>query len=515
MTTEYEKTHQYLLKVLEQTRQKLLDTTRRNRLLNYRESARDISIIDEMANLVFDDLVLSGKSFYFDYLLEEENEEDNLFDNGPDRVLPRTRDGGNTPEARYRDNHLQTPFSEKVLERRLRRLYQEHRTMIEETGANSLFIAMGFLEWFDNENETKSVRSPLVLVPVRLVREGTAGQARYSLAFDDSALDTNYSLVEKLKKDFEITLPQIDEEEKPESYWERVNDAITRPHPYGWNVVREMAMGLFRFNKQVMWHDLDPGRWPGHAPLVDKKVVKNILLGPQEGEQEPGQIRDEYPQDGENVNPAAASINLIRDADSSQFSSIIDAFSCDGGLVIEGPPGTGKSQTITNLIATALDQRLSVLFVAEKMAALDVVHKRLAESGLDPFTLQLHGLKTSKKELLKSINTRINYRVENEQNLEKKDRQLQQARADLIAYSKVMSVKLGPEDLPLYDIAWKIEKLRQALPNEVEEISLDVSTDVSFSDFDTTRNLLNDLGREWNEIPDNVKNAWSGYLPVN
>ncbi len=386
--------------------------------------------------------------------------------------------------------------------------------MIEETGANSLFIVMGFLEWSDSENEDRSVRSPLMLVPVRLTREGTAGQARYSLAFDDSALDTNYSLVEKLKKDFDITLPQIDEEEKPETYWKRISESIPKRHQSNWHVVREMALGLFRFNKQVMWHDLDPSRWPDDDPLVDKNVVKKILLGPQEGDQEPGQIHDEYPQDGENVDPAAKSISLIRDADSSQFSSLIDALKCDGGLVIEGPPGTGKSQTITNLIATALGQGLSVLFVAEKMAALKVVHKRLEESGLDPFCLQLHGLKTSKKELLESIDTRINYRIENAENLENTDRQLQQACEDLIAYSKVMSEKLGPEDLPLYDIVWKIEKLRQELPDEVEEIALDVDTDANSSGFNTTKNLLNDLGRGWYAIPEDARNAWSGYLPI-
>lgn len=512
---EHESNHQYLLKVLEQTRQKLLDTTRRNRLLNYRESARDVAIIDEMADLVFDDLVFNGKSFYFDYLDDDDNSEEDLFDNSdPDRALPATTTNQSNLDARYKDNRLQTPFSEKELDRRLRRLYQEHRTMIEETGANSLFIAMGFLKWSDSENEAKSVRSPLMLVPVRLTREGSAGQARYTLAFDDSALDTNYSLVEKLKKNFDITLPQIDEEEKPETYWQRIIEAIPQRHRDSWHVVHEMALGLFRFNKQVMWHDLNPDRWPNHAPLVDKNVVKKILLGPQEGDQEPGQIYDEYPQDGENVDPSAASISLIRDADSSQFSSLIDALSCGGGLVIEGPPGTGKSQTITNLIATALGQGLSVLFVAEKMAALEVVHKRLTESGLAPFCLQLHGLKTSKKELLESVDSRINYRIENDGNLENKDRQLQQARKDLIAYSKVMSEKLGPEDLPLYDIAWKIEKLRQELPDEVEEIALDVSADANFSDFNAAKNLLNDLGREWYEIPEDARHAWSGYLPI-
>lgn len=512
---DHEQDHNYLRKVLEQTRQKLLDTTRRNRLLNYRESGRDIAIIDEMADLVFENLVFNDKFFYFYFLDECPADENDLFGNEePDRALPETPNGGEDVESRYRDDFLQTPLSKKELDRRLRRLYQEHRTMIDETGANSLFITMGFLEWADTEHESKPSRSPLMLVPVRLTREGTAGQASYSLAFDDGALDTNYSLVEKLKKDFDINLPQIDEEEKPEQYWSRVNSAISSRHVDGWNVVHEMALGLFRFNKQVMWHDLNPDRWPEHAPLVDKKVLKRILLGPREGEQEPGQIFDEYPQDGENVDSAAASIKLIRDADSSQFSSLIDALSCDSGLVIEGPPGTGKSQTITNLIATALDQGLSVLFVAEKMAALDVVYKRLAENGLNSFCLQLHGLKTSKKELLESIAERIDYRVEPADSLSQKDRQLQQARTELIAYSKVMSERAGPEGLPLYDIAWKIERLRQELPDEIEELKLDTEIEVNFGDFDSMRNQLNDLGKEWSVIPEDARIDWSGFLPI-
>lgn len=342
--------HAYLLKVLEKTRQKLLDHTRRNRLLNYKETGRDIAIIDEMADLVFEDLVLNSRSFYFDFFEEDkESPGGDLFDETePNRSLPRSEASRQDVEERYTDNKLQTPFSEKELERRLRRLYLEHRTLIEETGANSLFIAMGFLEWSDSEDEPRPMRSPLLLVPVRINREGTAGQAKYSLVFDDGALDSNFSLIEKIKNNFDLNIPGLEEEEKPEAYWVRINQAIARRSDVGWNVVHEMALGLFKFNKQVMWYDLDPGRWPDHAPLVDKKVLKRILLGPKEGETEPGQIFDEYPQDGDGCNPDLLRINLIRDADSSQYSALIDSLTMDSGLVIEGPPGTGKSQTITN-----------------------------------------------------------------------------------------------------------------------------------------------------------------------
>ena len=152
---EQDEDQKYLLKVLEYTRQKLLDHTRRNRLLNYKETGRDIAIVDEMADLVFDGLVLESQSFYFDFFDEDERETDNdyLFnETEPDRTLPRSQTARQNLDERYRDDRLQTPFSEKELERRLRRLYLEHRTLIEETGANSLLVAIGFLEWSDSED---------------------------------------------------------------------------------------------------------------------------------------------------------------------------------------------------------------------------------------------------------------------------------------------------------------------------------------------------------------------------
>ena len=111
-------------------------------------------------------------------------------------------------------------------DRRLRRLYLTHRTIIEETGANNLYLAMGFLQWREHRDEELYERAPLVLVPIRIEREGRAGAARYHIVFDDEALDTNYSLLEKLKHTFDIGLPTLDEEQSPEAYWQQVDLAI-------------------------------------------------------------------------------------------------------------------------------------------------------------------------------------------------------------------------------------------------------------------------------------------------
>ncbi|MGH2396085.1 MAG: DUF4011 domain-containing protein [bacterium] len=482
----------FLRDVLEKTRTRLLDTTRRNRLLNYKESARDIAIVDEMPSQVHEHLVKDGGVFYFAQR---------------DQSIHRSDDN----EERYRDDRLQTQFQEKELERRLDKLYREHRTIIEESGANNLYVAIGFLEWRDAEEDAVPMRSPLMLVSVRLVKERAPGSAAYRLKYDEQALDSNFSLAEKLKQ-VNVPLPQLADEETPESYWRRVDEAIGHKRIERWSVVREMALGLFRFNKQVMWHDLNPGRWPKHAPLTDKAMIRRILIGPGEDEAPPGVLTHEYSPD-EASNGEVPDLTLIRDADSSQFSALADALARKDGLVIEGPPGTGKSQTITNLIAAALDQGLSVLFVAEKMAALEVVYKRLREAKLDRFCLQLHGLTTSKKELLDTVMQRINHRVGKPQEREARRQELESARQDLIAYSRALSATAGPENIPMYQLPWRLELFRQALSEGFQAIGVADPESIRLAPFQRARYLLNNLGRQWAAIPEDAREAWSGFLP--
>ncbi|MFQ5750986.1 MAG: DUF4011 domain-containing protein, partial [bacterium] len=519
-----ERDNQYLLEVLEKTRTRLLDQTRRNRLLNYKESARDIAIVDEMPDQVYEHLVQDGEYFYFK-AYEEENDQ-KIKNNQlsivetiqPDRTLPRSSHKEGNTERRYTDNQLQTVFPEKELERRLRRLYLEHRTMIEETGANNLYLAIGFLQWYDSRDDSSALRSPLILLPVRLERERVRGMAKYRLIFEDEALDTNYSLYEKLKQNFDITLPLLEEEQNPESYWREVKKAFSSMERDGWQLIREMSLGLYRFNKQVIWHDLDPKRWPMHSPLTDKTIVKRILLGPGEGDEPPGQLTHEYSLDNANGKKPKQSLTLIHDADSSQHSALIDALKRQDGLVIEGPPGTGKSQTITNLIAAALDGGLSVLFVAEKMAALDVVYKRLEERGLGIFCLQLHGLKTNKKDLLLSILDRLNQYDTKQGGIERhklklEELKLEETKKELIELSNALTGTAGPEELPLHQLAWRVELLRQALPEDFKPIDIEDADQVNLDAFQRAKNLLNDLGKEWLAIPQEARVAWHGFLP--
>ena len=498
----------YLRDTLEKLRGRLLDTTRRNRLLNYRESARDIPIVDEMPDLVFDSLFREEDRFYFQHMERAADEDSPIEEFETDRVLPESRSLDEDLEARYTDKRLQTPFSERELEKRLRKLYLEHRSLIAETGANSLFLAIGFLHWKDVSHEQNELKSPLILLPVQLEKEQGYGPAVYRLSFDDEALDSNYSLLEKLKHDFALSLPAVTDEIVPEKYWQDVKSAIASRESEGWHVAREMSLGLFRFYKQIMWHDLDPDRWPSHAQLIDRTIIRRLLVGPQDDDSAPGLIQEEHTEDKGNED-----IPIVLDADSSQFSAVADALRGKSSLIVEGPPGTGKSQTIVNLIAAALSEGNSVLFVAEKMAALEVVFRRLEQVALGDFCLQLHGLKTSKKELLESIGKRIEKRGEQTTTLTRRREELRAAREDLLAVSKALSQRVGPETLPLYEVIWRVERLRDELPASFKPIKFDNLTNLNYESFFRARDLLNDLADEWGQIKSDARMAWKGFLP--
>jgi len=351
---------------------------------------------------------------------------------------------------------------------------------------------------------------------VRLEKDRGFGSAIYRLVFDDEALDTNYSLYERLKNDFDIKLPLLTDEQVPESYLGQVDMAITRFRRDGWEIVREMSLGLFRFYKQVMWHDLDSSHWPKNL-LLKNATLQRILLGARSDEPPPGQLIEPYDEDAPIKKGDLPRLTLLRDADSTQYAALIDAIKTTEGssLVIEGPPGTGKSQTITNLIGVALEKGLSVLFAAEKMAALEVVYRRLEEAQLGAFCLQLHGLKTNKKELLNDANRRINLKVSAPAQIEVQKQDLERTKKELLELSTALSQLVGPELIPMHDLIWRVERLRQELPQGFKAVRTRDTEGLDLESFNDLRNLFSDLGKEWTAIPSIARESWHGFTPAN
>lgn len=499
----------FVRKALEGVRSKLLDLTRRNRLLNYKETARSIRVVDELPDEVFRILVHDEKEMQFLPVREENAPLLEDLDLTLNHELPQQN---GTVAFRHRDTRLQTPFGANVLERRCKKLLQESRSAIEETGSNLLHLGIGFLEWYDSEESVEMNRAPLILVPVRIDRsriDPASNCYTYVISYTGEDIETNLSLAEKLSIDFDLILPSLDDDVLPEGYFETVAATVgRRPR---WRVAREMVLGLFSFSKLLMFKDLDPVRWPAGTSPIEHLNISYILGGRcDELPREEQPYGEEYDIDRDS---RAISLPLVTDADSSQTSVIIDAVHHRENLVVEGPPGTGKSQTITNMIAAALHQGLSVLFVAEKKAALEVVRSRLDHAGLGDFCLELHSHKTQKGQLHADIGKRLKKSFPDVRTLEHELEDLARERDRLMAYSNLVNSAVGPNGETIYDIFWAAERCRTEVKGQPPRFFVTNPLELTRDQISERLNLLRDVARLRQDLPDEAIRAWQDFTP--
>ncbi len=420
--------------IIETLRKRLLDLTSRNRLINFKHNKSCLRIIDELPDQLTEKL-LADQEMYFtpipnpsDKDLNENNPSENELEGTP--KMPTAEEwaihlGLSTdyemptpsiaePEEKHTDTKIQTLLYPYELENRLKNILQKGELAIREMGTNILYLAFGFLEWFDNDNENSCI-APLFLVPANLQKgklEARTKTYQYTLKYSGEDIIPNLSLKEKLLSDFGMALPDLDENTTPEEYFEEVQVIIREnknKYPK-WRLRRYITLALLDFRKLLMYLDLDPSRWPQKASIIEHSVVTQLISSHNVEQDQLDNQNDHIGFSGEyridEVDNIHANYPLIYDADSSQHSALIDAV--DGkNLVIEGPPGTGKSQTITNLIAAAMARGKRVLFVAEKLAALEVVYRRLETAGLGEFCLELHSHKSQKRKVMDDISDRL------------------------------------------------------------------------------------------------------------
>ncbi|MCC6670369.1 MAG: DUF4011 domain-containing protein [Planctomycetes bacterium] len=383
---------------LAELRKELLDLTRRNRLLHLPDQGRAVlPIVDEKPDPIWRLLVEGEKTLHFLAAEEAPPPTAAIVPAGPAAGglgldLPPLAQG-ETPEPRHHDARLQTALESTRLQERLLHLAREARSALEELGTNLLYLTFGTVEWVDAETRRTS-RAPLLFVPVELERRSV--QSRHTVHAVQEDLFVNPNLLELARRIHGVALPEGDLEAEgfvPTEYFAKVEAAL-QGLP-GWRVHAELHLGLFSFAKLLLYRDLDPEAWPAQDALEAHRGVASLLgadaprPAPPHAPVEPG-------------SPTARGSYLVVDADASQHRAILAARAGDD-LVIEGPPGTGKSQTITNLIAEFLAQGRTVLFVAEKAAALDVVHARLQAAGLGEFLLELHSRHASKRSVLEEL----------------------------------------------------------------------------------------------------------------
>ena len=371
--------------------QKLLDLTLGNRLLNLKDSKKVIPLLCPNIGALEDKVAadeavviqslsgLLGEEKYQDYIHGRLNYNPANFNVNLEKELEKRR--------------LWTRLSPSETQRRLKELYRLAKLDLEESGVNTLFLALGFLEWKIEENDEHVYRSPILLVPVRLERRSISDGIRMARLDDDTVL--NATLLELLRCQFGISVAGVDPLPIDASgvdvpqIMDRFRDAIQGKQ--GWSVVEEALVGQFSFGKFVMWKDMTTRI----EDFKKNKLVAHLING------------GGFYEDGVEVFPPnevsryidCNSLYCPMSADSSQLTAVL--YSALGkSFVLHGPPGTGKSQTITNIIAHNMALGRKVLFVSEKKAALDVVHRRLSSIGLEPFCLELHSNKAGKADVL-------------------------------------------------------------------------------------------------------------------
>lgn len=387
---------------IEVLRRKLLDLTMRNRMLNYRPSKRlGIDIFGEDSFYLHRLVVEEGKKMSFvgkpdaprrasqprlvsddavlmSDLKEEAVDELNAFLVNP--VVP----------VDQLDTKLNTSEFESVLQAKLRTMMREAHEVNQGLGINTLFLTLGMLEW--SETSDKTFRSPLLFIPVTLEQQKN-GAIR--LVHDGSDVGANLPLKAKLQE-LNLKLPEWDEDKGVHEYLNEVESTIRLRKD--WQVARnDVCLGFFNYEKYAMYVDLGGDAWP-----ADRKPWLNPDLKAMFGEgykSQASSVGDDTFLDA--VRPLSSSLEVF-DADGSQTIAMIRA--AEGlSIVVEGPPGTGKSQTITNMIAEAVAAGKSVLFVSAKRAALEVVRRNMEKADLGAACLDLHDKLTNRREFYAEI----------------------------------------------------------------------------------------------------------------
>lgn len=410
-------------KLLTESRKKLLDLTLRNTLLNYNLKRKNrIIIVDELPNILYKHL-LDGKKMKMDpvpypEIDDESNEEDDDAASGfknaktyakeigicVEEEAPLVNEMDENIDSRHIDDSIQTLHYPDTLEGMLRKRKSDANSAIQETGSNLLYLAIGFLKWKQSIDSEKEIYAPLLLLPVQIERgnpDRETGVYSYKIEYTGEDMFSNISLQYKIRNEFGIEIPAFNEDYTPEDYFKKVN-SICENKPELIGVSRIFALDFFHFSKLLMYLDLNPSNWPENRKIEDNKVL--------------GELSGDIVSDSSNLSfeelpsQETEKMGLVMDADGSQRDAIAQVLK-GHNLIIEGPPGTGKSQTIANLIAVALAEGKSVLFVAEKLVALEVVKKRLDNVGLGNFILELHSHKSNKANFYTSLKDRVDLEV--------------------------------------------------------------------------------------------------------
>ncbi len=503
---------QQVAKSLEDSRQELLDLSTRNRLLSIPDesrSARVVRVVRESSVEVLRMLCQDKKELVFIHgeggtsgrRSARAVEESPKASSSEGRITTKANDTAAKPRHLV-DSKLQTTMAPEVLDRRLLDLYRTARTLLEEQGVNILYLALGQLTWLEAESSDIPRTAPLLLIPVELVRKTASDQFLIRWTGDD--LEENLSLGARLKNDFGIVMPSFpdDDEIDLEAYFGAIRDQVRQQK--GWDVQPDaIVLGFFSFAKFLMFRDLDPASWGSPERLLEHPLVVGLL-------------RDGFPASDspvpENVHLdeliSAERLDHVVDADGSQTRAI-EVVRRGANLVIQGPPGTGKSQSITNIIATAVLDGKKVLFIAEKLAALEVVKRRREKEGLGALCLELHSNRSNKRAVLAEIDQTWKLGEPVASGIAKVPSRLEEKRGILNRHVEALHASHPTSGLSLFEVLGQIAALKET-PNLGSIEPLQGAEAWSADRRLELRGLLEDVARRIAEIGPIPEHPWRG-----
>lgn len=387
---------------LDRWKRRLLDLSLRNRLLNFRPTRTTLPVLCPTLRELYG--ALSDGSSFGVCSLSLEGDNDSPCDWETHDALTGGNPHVELVRAELADRRLCARVEEDQLSRRLLEIYRQTRVTVEETGVSTLFMALGFLTWREPGPATTPRKAPILLVPLQIERRSVQEGVVLRLADEDPV--TNITLLELMRHDHGIHVQGIDPLPEKEGgvdvvgVMQQFRQAVLGVD--GWEVTEQACIGLFSFVKFLMWRDLEVRS----DELRRSPVVRHLLDTPSEPYPDSGgwpaeeRLDDDYRPE---------QVHCVLSADSSQLAAILAGATGTRSFVLHGPPGTGKSQTIANLVAQALAHGKTVLFVSEKAAALQVVQRRLEDCGLAPFCLELHSHKSNKRAVLEQLRQALGF----------------------------------------------------------------------------------------------------------
>ena len=472
---------------VEEWKLKLIDLSRRNRLIYFRPTrSSNIQIERPEMRKVFERLVIKGRSWEIWQ--------------PPPAEMAEGASGASGRRSRRRPKRTQLVPAEmeaRQLDRILRNLIRRSASEYRERGVRILYITFGMLNWRE-EGSPEAVRSPVVLTPIELVRKSRHDPYRIQVPPVEEEAVLNPALRLKLKYDYEIELPPLpDLEEKGLPAY---LDAVAKVgSDLGWSVEPVVEIGLFSFHKLVMYRDLSD-----NIDRIVKHPIVSALAGVPQAHLVEGSLPTEEELD-EIVDPERTF--QVLDADGSQQLCIQYALRGQS-FVMHGPPGTGKSQTIANIISEFIAAGRSVLFVSEKMAALDVVYNRLKEKGIDDFCLELHSRKANKREVVAELSRALTEHLKPRRAISDAELERLRTRRDqLNGYVAALHKRRRPSEMTAFELLGHLARLEDTpfVPSEYPRFA-----SLSPKGFFELEELVRRLTNAWTVVEEGERFPWRG-----